>query len=103
MARHRVARESEIAAVGALKRVVVDTTPICLVRASDGRVYAVSDTCTHEGQALSDGELWGMEIECPRHVSRFDVRTGEVTGPPALLPVETFPVVTEEGHIVVDL
>jgi 3-phenylpropionate/trans-cinnamate dioxygenase ferredoxin subunit len=44
-----------------------------------------------------------MEIECPRHVSRFDVRTGEVTGPPALLPIETFPVATEDGQIVVDL
>jgi nitrite reductase/ring-hydroxylating ferredoxin subunit len=44
-----------------------------------------------------------MEIECPRHISRFDVRSGEVTGPPALLPVQTYTVATEDGHIVVDL
>lgn len=102
MAKHRVARDSDVAAVGALKRVLIDDTAICVVRAADGQVYAISDACTHEGQSLSDGELWGMEIECPRHVSRFDVRTGAVTGPPAPLPVDTFPVTVEDGHVVVE-
>jgi 3-phenylpropionate/trans-cinnamate dioxygenase ferredoxin subunit len=102
MRRREVALAADLP-LGQLRRVMVDGIAICLVRVSDGKVYGVSDICTHEGQSLSDGELWGMEIECPRHVSRFDVRTGEVTGPPALVSVQTFTVEDEDGKIYVDV
>ena len=34
-------------------------------------------------------------VECPRHGSRFDLRTGKPTTLPAYVPVETFPVLVE--------
>ena len=58
----------------------------------DGDLYAIDDVCTHDEGSLDQGELEGFEIECPRHGARFDVRSGEVTALPAVLPVDTFKV-----------
>ena len=38
-------------------------------------------------------------IECPRHGSRFDLRTGKPRTLPAYVPVETFPVIVENDTI----
>ncbi len=45
----------------------------------------------------------GFEIECPRHAARFDVRTGEVTALPAVVPIDTFGVRIAGDDIEVDL
>ncbi|MDP6402113.1 MAG: non-heme iron oxygenase ferredoxin subunit [SAR202 cluster bacterium] len=58
----------------------------------DGELYAIDDVCTHDEGSLDQGELDGHEIECPRHGARFDVRTGEVTVLPAVVPIDTFKV-----------
>ena len=55
----------------------------------DGKYYAINNKCTHEGGPLADGKLEGYEVECPWHGSKFDVRTGEVTNPPASEPEPT--------------
>ena len=56
----------------------------------DGTLFAVDDVCTHDEGSLDQGELDGFEIECPRHMARFDVRTGEVKALPAVVPIDTF-------------
>jgi 3-phenylpropionate/trans-cinnamate dioxygenase ferredoxin component len=56
----------------------------------DGEFYAVADVCTHDDGPLSEGEVIGCEIECPRHGARFDIRTGGVTAPPALVDIPTY-------------
>jgi nitrite reductase/ring-hydroxylating ferredoxin subunit len=43
----------------------------------DSQFFALDNTCTHRGGPLADGE-----VTCP-HGATFDVRTGEVVGPPA--------------------
>lgn len=58
----------------------------------DGTYYAVRDVCTHDDGPLAEGEVYGCEIECPRHGARFDLRTGAVTAPPAVRPVPTYAV-----------
>ncbi len=86
-----------------LTRVEVDGKPICLVRLGNGEVFAISDICSHEWIELSDGELDGEDVECPAHGSRFNVRTGDVSGLPAEDPVATYPVTVEDGEILVEL
>jgi 3-phenylpropionate/trans-cinnamate dioxygenase ferredoxin component len=73
-------------------------TPIAVYNI-DGALYAVEDTCTHDGGDLAGGEVFGFEVECPRHGARFDLRTGEVTKPPAYEPIASFPVHEEDGAI----
>ncbi len=59
----------------------------------DGKVYAIEDLCTHDGNALAfdhydqPSRLIGYEVECPRHGARFDVRDGQVTRRPAEVAV----------------
>ena len=86
-----------------LTQVELEGVPICLVHAEDDNFYALSDTCTHEDYSLSEGDLWDMSVECPRHGSRFDVRTGKVTGLPAVIPAQTYPVTVENGDIYVEV
>lgn len=68
-----------------------------------GDFYAVDDICTHDEGSLDQGDLDGYEIECPRHMARFDVRTGEVKALPAVVPIDTFEVRVEGDDIAVDV
>ena len=68
-----------------------------------GTLYAIDDVCTHDDAPLNQGYLEGCEIECPRHGARFDVRTGDATELPAVVPVDIFPVRVEGGDIELDV
>src|SRR5439155_19665240 len=78
-----------------MKHVEAGNTPLCLAHAEDGNFYAPNDACTHEEFSLSDGELWGTDVECPQQRSRFNLQTGKVTGLPAVIPAKT-------SHVKVD-
>lgn len=66
-----------------------------------GTFYAIDDTCTHQDASLTDGYLEGCAVECPLHASLFDLRTGEVSGPPAHTPVHTHAVLVQDGAVYV--
>ncbi len=70
-----------------------------------GELYALEDRCSHDDGPLAEGEFEPEEcvVVCPRHGSRFDVRTGRPLSLPAYLPVDTFEVRVEEGLVKVVL
>jgi 3-phenylpropionate/trans-cinnamate dioxygenase ferredoxin subunit len=78
-------------------------TPVAVVRTADGEVFAVHDQCSHASVPLSEGEVEDCTLECWLHGSRFDLRTGKPTGPPAVDPVPTYPVRVEGDAVLVDL
>lgn len=53
-------------------------------------VYATTNTCTHAGGPLCEGELNGSVVTCPWHGSRFDVTKGSVIHGPAIEPIKTY-------------
>jgi 3-phenylpropionate/trans-cinnamate dioxygenase ferredoxin subunit len=69
----------------------------------DGELFAIDDTCTHANESLADGWVEDCAVECPRHASAFDLRTGVPGSPPALTPVRTHAVRVEDGNVVVDV
>jgi 3-phenylpropionate/trans-cinnamate dioxygenase ferredoxin subunit len=97
-----VCRLDELPEVGAAAA-EVDGRVISLVRTEDGVVHAVDDTCTHANVSLSEGELDGCQLECWLHGSRFDVRTGEPSGPPAVVPIAVHAVRVADGEVHVRL
>lgn len=65
----------------------------------DGQIYAFGNECTHRGGPLGEGTLEGSTVECPWHQGRFDVKTGEVIGPPPDSPLPTYQVQVEGEEI----
>jgi 3-phenylpropionate/trans-cinnamate dioxygenase ferredoxin subunit len=66
-----------------------------------GTLYAIEDRCSHDDGPLAEGELDAdaCTVECPRHGSRFDLKTGAPLTLPAYAPVDTFPVVVDDDVI----
>ena len=87
---------------GTPKLVHIDGTPISVVR-TEGEVYAIYDICSHANVSLSEGEVDDCQIECWLHGSRFDLRTGKPSGPPATRPVPVYPVTIEGDDVLVSL
>jgi 3-phenylpropionate/trans-cinnamate dioxygenase ferredoxin subunit len=96
----RVCRLDELPEVG-VAAAEVDGTTIAIARTEDGSVHAVDDTCTHANVSLSEGELDGCTLECWLHGSRFDLLTGEPSGPPATVPVAVYPVKIDGDEVYV--
>ena len=65
--------------------------PVALYRVG-GELYATGNVCTHAEAMLSDGVLDGCEIECPLHLGRFDIRTGEALTSPVEIDIPVYPV-----------
>ncbi len=66
-----------------------------------GTVYAIEDRCSHDNGPLVEGEFdqETCTVECPRHGSLFDIRTGRPMTLPAYVPVDTFSVIIEDETI----
>jgi NADPH-dependent 2,4-dienoyl-CoA reductase/sulfur reductase-like enzyme/nitrite reductase/ring-hydroxylating ferredoxin subunit len=69
----------------------VDGEAIVLVRRGQD-VFAIGATCTHYSGPLAEGLVVGETIHCPWHHARFNLRTGEAVGAPALSPVSCYSV-----------
>ena len=98
----RVCATSDIAK-GEVVAVKVGELDLAVVHCDDDTFHAVHDVCSHAQIALSEGEIDGCTLECWLHGSRFDLRTGEPTGPPATEPVPVFPVEVRDGDVYVTL
>ncbi|GAB2861936.1 non-heme iron oxygenase ferredoxin subunit [Nocardioides pacificus] len=82
--------------------VVLDGVDVAVARDGDD-FYAVHNLCTHAAVALAEGEVADCQIECWLHGSRFDLRSGKPTGPPAVDPVATFQVELRGEDVYVDV
>jgi 3-phenylpropionate/trans-cinnamate dioxygenase ferredoxin subunit len=71
----------------------------------NGTIYAIEDRCSHDNGTLVEGRLDQEKcvVECPRHGSEFDLRTGKPLTLPAYVPVETYPVLIEGDKIKVEV
>jgi 3-phenylpropionate/trans-cinnamate dioxygenase ferredoxin subunit len=67
----------------------------------NGNFYAIEDRCSHDDGPLAEGEfdVTKCTVECPRHGSLFDIRTGKPLTLPAYQPVDTFKVIVEDDTI----
>jgi 3-phenylpropionate/trans-cinnamate dioxygenase ferredoxin component len=99
-----VAKTGEIPE-GEARRVVADRIEIALVNLGNGQFVAVDDICSHAESSLSEGEVDVDDetIECARHGSIFDLRSGKPRSLPATVPIATFPVKVEGDAILIEL
>ena len=66
-----------------------------------GTIYAIEDRCSHDDGPLVEGTLDQERcvVECPRHGSLFDLKSGKPLTLPAYQPVDTFAVIVEDDTI----
>jgi 3-phenylpropionate/trans-cinnamate dioxygenase ferredoxin subunit len=88
-------------APGTARRFDVEGLRVALVRIGDD-LYAIGDRCTHQDISLAEGEIDGDDrtIECWKHGSLFDLRTGEALSLPATQPTPVYDVQVVDGRVV---
>ena len=75
-----------------------------LVTRMDGKYYAMTNICNHEGAELHMGELNGIELKCPLHGARWDIKTGRLIWfTKDLPPEETFNVIEEDDTLFLEI
>ena len=89
--------------LGTMKMAWVDGTDQVLVINSNGDLYAVQGTCSHEYFELDNGFLTAGTLTCALHLSRFDLENGEPLDPPAELPLAVYEVVVEGDRILIEV
>ena len=99
--RVRVAAADEIP-VGRGRAVTLEGLELAIFNEGQGRFYACSAACPHEGGPLADGALVGGTIVCPWHGFDFDSRSGTCQVDPEL-SVSVYPVRVEGGEVLVEL
>lgn len=67
---------------GQMKKVDAGGMAVLMVR-YQGQLHAISNTCSHAGGPLDEGELEGTRVTCPWHGSCFEVTNGRVKRGPA--------------------
>jgi 3-phenylpropionate/trans-cinnamate dioxygenase ferredoxin subunit len=79
-------------------RVEWDDHRVAVFRIGD-TVYAIGDRCSHAEASLSEGGVFGLEVECPRHGAEFDLTTGRPGSLPATMPVPVYEVAVRDGGV----
>jgi len=87
---------------GEARRFEIGDVVVAVVRIGD-QVYAIGDRCSHADVSLSGGivDERACTLECPKHGSEFDLRTGAPQSLPALRAVPTYEVRVTDGQVVV--
>jgi 3-phenylpropionate/trans-cinnamate dioxygenase ferredoxin component len=90
---------------GEMRLVEIDGRKIGVFHCGDGELFAIEDRCSHDDGPLAEGEFdrGACTVECPRHGSLFDLRSGRPRTLPAYQPVETFDVIVEDGVVKIEI
>jgi 3-phenylpropionate/trans-cinnamate dioxygenase ferredoxin subunit len=86
---------------GEMRLIEADGRKIGVFRCEGGELWAIEDRCSHDDGPLAEGEFdpAACTVECPRHGSLFDLRSGKPKTLPAYVPVEVFDVCEEDGDV----
>ena len=71
----------------------------------NGTLCALEDRCSHDDGPLAEGEFdaGACTVECPRHGSLFDLRSGRPKTLPAYRPVDVFAVRDEDDEVKLEI
>ena len=63
-----------------------------------GQLYAIDDSCPHQGSSLCGGRLDGKVIQCCAHGLRFDLASGYLLNS-TQLKVANYPIEVVDGQV----
>ena len=76
-------RSTEVTGTRLAKAMLLEV-PLVLGRTSDGKAFAMRDSCPHRGIPLSYGRFDGRTIECSYHGWKFEACSGQCVEIPSL-------------------
>jgi len=105
--KQHTARVEQVATVGELqpdeiKLVEVSGKAVILINHA-GAIYALAGECTHADAPLEEWFVDDGCLTCPWHGGVFDIKTGEPTAPPPMLPIPRYKVRMRDDPILVDV
>lgn len=100
MAFVRAARLSDLPA-GTIHEFEVEGTAIAIANVG-GKVFAINNTCLHQGGPLGEGDLEGTVVTCPWHGWQFNVIDGKDVQNPSV-GVACYPTELRGEDVFVDL
>ena len=86
-----------------VRRFDIEARTFAVYRSARDEVFCTDGLCSHEAVHLSGGLVMDYEIECPKHSTVFDIRTGEARRPPACMDLRTYPAKIEGGQIMIKI
>jgi len=75
---------------------------IGIFRTNDDEIFALRDSCPHEGGPLSQGIVHDHKVTCPLHSWNIELATGEAVAPDEGCAA-TYPVKVENGTVYLSL
>jgi nitrite reductase/ring-hydroxylating ferredoxin subunit len=98
----RVAKVSDIREADLLAVTLSSGAELVLTKVK-GEVFALDVMCTHQEAWLDSGYVDAdtLELQCPLHEGRFDLRTGAVTHEPPTEPVQAYAVKIDGNDVYV--
>lgn len=88
---------------GSVRQVVLDNGKAIAVYRIDDGFFASDDLCSHGQAYLSEGDIEDGNIVCPFHGGMFDIKTGDATAAPCIVPIKTYPVSVENDSLFIEL
>jgi nitrite reductase/ring-hydroxylating ferredoxin subunit len=85
-------------APGQMREAEADRVALLLI-SLDGTLHATSAVCPHHAAWLSQGQISGTSIDCPRHQGRFDIATGRKLRGPDCADLRVYPARLRDGRI----
>ncbi len=74
-----------------------------IYRNHEDAYFCTDGLCTHEDVHLADGLVMENTVECPKHSSIFNFKTGDVETPPACNNLRTYKTKVEGGRILIEV
>ena len=82
------------------RRIVKNDLDLAVFRI-DNAVYAIQDSCPHQGASLSNGIVRGKTVACRAHGLRYNLDCDPQGGPPTL-PIRRFTVQVVDGTVMLE-
>lgn len=107
MRKIEVAKISELP-LGTMMGLEIESKRILLANI-EGKLYAMDGLCSHMAGRLWEGTMEGYIVKCPKHGSRFDLRTGEVVSQVRIpligkaKPLGTYKTSVEGEYVFIDI
>ncbi|NBU97003.1 MAG: non-heme iron oxygenase ferredoxin subunit [Spirochaetia bacterium] len=67
----------------------------------NSEILAFEDVCSHDGESFDGGTIENGCIVCPRHMAKFEMKSGRAICMPAVEDIRTFAVKVEGEEIIV--